>query len=88
MAVDSIARFDLAIPMEELSANPSPLEKLLDWHDFKQIHVVPSGKIQNSGAQAEMAPSDYTDLWNANKFDMLLYHWVRAIYLARLACTI
>ena len=36
-AVDSISRFDLAIPMEELSANPKPLEKLLDWHDFSQV---------------------------------------------------
>ena len=64
------------------------MEDLLDWHNFKNIHVVPSGKIQNNRAEVEESEQVFSDMWKANKFDNVLYTWVRAVYLARLACRI
>lgn len=87
-AVRTLAAFDLAIPMEELSAHPQPLQDLLGWTSFKDIHVVPTGKIMNTEAMALMPASEFDRLWAANRFDNVLYGWVRAVFLTRINCRI
>merc|ERR1719231_268175 len=46
-AVRTLSRFDLAIPMEELSAHTAPLAELLGWRNFETTQFVPSGKVIN-----------------------------------------
>ena len=85
-AVATLCRFDLAIPMELLSAHPEPLGALLGWGDFSESHVVPSGKVVDTKAEAELGPADHAALWDANRLDLVLYAWVKATYLARIHC--
>lgn len=85
-AVRTLARFDLAIPMELLSAHPEPLRNLLGWKNFEQSHVVSAGKVVNNDASSELSTQVYHVLWDANKLDIILYHWTSAVYLARLNC--
>ena len=85
-AVRTLARFDLAIPMEYLSDHTAPLTNLLGWTNFDKSHVVPSGKIINNEATKELSPLQYAKLWDANKLDIILYRWTCAVYLARLYC--
>ena len=85
-AVSTLCRFDLAVPMELLSAHPEPLGDLLDWKDFSQTHVVPSGKVVDSDAHSMLSEEEYAQLWDANRLDLILYAWVRAVYLARINC--
>lgn len=87
-AVRTLCRFDLAIPMEELSGHTQPLADLLGWSHFEDTHFVPSGNVVNNDAAAELSPADFVLLWEVNKLDMVLYHWVRAVYLARIHCLI
>ena len=87
-AVRTLSRFDLAIPMEELSAHTAPLAELLGWRNFETTQFVPSGKVINNDAVAELAPAEYLQLWDDNKLDMVLYHWIRAVYLARIHCSL
>ena len=74
--------------MEDLKQTPSPLVELTGWHNnVTETHVVPSGEVRNSGVRnAVSGAAEYNALWDANKMDMLLYNWVRAVYLARVAC--
>jgi|AntAceMinimDraft_1070359.scaffolds.fasta_scaffold119928_2 hypothetical protein len=86
-AVRTLAAFDLAVPMELLSAHPEPLGDLLGWRDFRETHVVPSGKVVNNDArQGELTASEYAALEDANRLDLILYAWVKATYLARIHC--
>ena len=87
-AVRNLARFDLVIPMELLSDHPEPLTGLLGWTDFGKTHVVPSGKVVNNDASTELSKGQYVALWDANKLDILLYHWACAVYLTRMNCKI
>jgi len=84
--VRTLASFDLAVPMELLSAHPEPLGGLLGWHDFRETHVVPSGKVVNNDAHDELTPQEYAAMEDANRLDLILYAWVKAIYLARIHC--
>ena len=52
-AVTTISAFDLASPMEDLSAHPGPLADILDWHNYKvrtpnDIRRRPRGEAHNS----------------------------------------
>ena len=85
-AVRTLAHFDLAIPMEELSNHTEPLGSLLGWSHFESTQFVPSGRIVNNDALAELPTQAYQQLWDDNKLDMVLYNWVRATYLARIHC--
>ena len=85
-AVRTLASFNLAVPMELLSAHPEPLGGLLGWHDFRETHVVPSGKVVNNDAHDELTPQEYAAMEDANRLDLILYAWVKAIYLARIHC--
>ena len=85
-AVRTLSRFDLAIPMEDLSAHTEPLAALLGWAHFETTQFVPSGKVVNNDAVAELPAAGYDQLWDDNKLDMVLYHWTRAVYLARIHC--
>jgi len=84
-AVLTLCRFDLAIPMELLSGQPGPVEGLLGWRDFSVTHVVPSGKVVNTDA-AQVLGRDFRRFWDANRLDLVLHAWCKAVYLARLNC--
>ncbi|EJK52246.1 hypothetical protein THAOC_28507 [Thalassiosira oceanica] len=86
-AIRTLARFDLAIPMEYLSDHTAPLTNLLGWTNFEKSHVVPSGNVTNNEATKELSPLQYAKLWDANKLDIILYRWTCAVYLTRLNCT-
>lgn len=85
-AVQTAARFDLVVPMELLSDHTEPLAELLGWTDFSQTHVVPSGKVVNNDAKDKLSPENYDLLWNQNRYDMLLYTWLKAVFLIRVNC--
>mmetsp|Transcript_3038 Transcript_3038/g.3570 ORF Transcript_3038/g.3570 Transcript_3038/m.3570 type:complete len:514 (+) Transcript_3038:137-1678(+) len=86
LAVRTLSRFDLVMPMELLSPHPEPLKDLLGWESMEKAHVVNIGKVQNSNAASDLTPEDYESFWNANKLDMVIYYWSRAVYLMRLHC--
>ena len=86
LAVRTLAAFDLAVPMELLSAHPEPLGTLLGWADFRETHVVPSGKVVNNDAHGELSAEEYASLEDANRLDRILYAWITATYLARIHC--
>mmetsp|Transcript_34341 Transcript_34341/g.100995 ORF Transcript_34341/g.100995 Transcript_34341/m.100995 type:complete len:530 (+) Transcript_34341:61-1650(+) len=85
-AVKTLAKFDLAIPMELFDEHHEPLQHLLGWTNFEKSHVVNMGKVQNNDATTELNSDVYDVLWEANKLDFVLYYWTCAIYLARLNC--
>ena len=72
--------------MEELSNHTEPLGSLLGWTHFESTQFVPSGRIVNNDALAELPTQAYQQLWDDNKLDMVLYNWARATYLARIYC--
>eukprot|EP00980_Cylindrotheca_fusiformis_P014655 scaffold3987_cov134-Cylindrotheca_fusiformis.AAC.5 len=85
-SVRTLARFDLVIPMEELSRHPEPLTEVFGWTNFSMIHVVTTGKIVNNKASSELPSTEYDLLWQSNSLDMILYYWTWAVYLTRLHC--
>ena len=85
-AVETLAKFDLAIPMELFDEHHEPLQHLLGWTNFEKTHVINMGKVQNNDASAELNSDVFDVLWEANKLDFVLYYWTCAIYLARLNC--
>ena len=85
-AVETLAKFDLAIPMELFDEHHEPLQHLLGWTNFEKTHVVNMGKVQNNDASAELNSDVFDVLWEANKLDFVLYYWTCAVYLARLNC--
>jgi hypothetical protein len=89
VAVKTLSKFDLVIPMELLSKHPEPLTELLGWTDFSQAHVVPSGKVVKTDALTELGDEvTFMKMWEANKLDMVLYNWIKAVYLTRINCKI
>lgn len=85
-AIRTLSRFDLAIPMELMSEHHKPVTNLLGWTNFEKEHVVNIGKVQNNDASNDLAKGEYEALWDANALDMILFHWVSAVYLTRLNC--
>eukprot|EP00980_Cylindrotheca_fusiformis_P014658 scaffold3987_cov134-Cylindrotheca_fusiformis.AAC.8 len=80
-AIRTLANFDLAIPMEELSGHPEPLTDMFGWTNFSTTHVVTKGKIINNDAKDEMSTRMHDILWQTNSLDMILYYWTLAVYL-------
>lgn len=85
-AIKALAKFDLIIPMELLSDHPEPLRNLLGWENFEKSHVVNMGKVVNNDASSELSSEVFDVLWDVNKLDIVIYHWISAVYLARLNC--
>lgn len=86
MAVQTLAKFDLVLLTQEMSTHPEPIRSVLGWTNLNHTHVVPSKTVMNSNAASELTKLEYSILWNANRFDMILYHWMQAVYMARLQC--
>eukprot|EP00588_Corethron_pennatum_P020259 CAMPEP_0194327154 /NCGR_PEP_ID=MMETSP0171-20130528/39840_1 /TAXON_ID=218684 /ORGANISM="Corethron pennatum, Strain L29A3" /LENGTH=453 /DNA_ID=CAMNT_0039087001 /DNA_START=10 /DNA_END=1368 /DNA_ORIENTATION=- len=72
-AVRTLARFDLAIPMELMSDNRRPLTDMLGWDNFEKVHVVNMGVVQNSNAANVLPAGEFDALWDANSLDMILF---------------
>jgi len=85
-AVRTLTQFDVAIPMEDLSEHPEPLQDLLGWHDFSITHVVSDGKVVNNDAHGELGTEEHLKLFDANRLDYILHSWTHAVYLARAYC--
>ena len=85
-SIRTLARFDLAIPMELLSEHPDGLRELVGWDNFSNSHVVNIGKVKNTDASTELNKEMYDVLWEANKLDFILHYWISAVYLTRLYC--
>eukprot|EP00873_Tetraselmis_striata_P023697 jgi/Tetstr1/443961/TSEL_031912.t1 len=85
-AVSTLSRFDLAIPLDLLSTEPQVVTDVLGWHDLSNSHVVNHGPVYKSQARSFLTDAHYEELWDANRLDLVLYAWVRAVYLARLHC--
>eukprot|EP00978_Attheya_sp_CCMP212_P030725 scaffold114072_cov51-Attheya_sp.AAC.1 len=88
-AIRTLSRFDLVIPMELLKQHPQPLNDLLGWeHDEQAQHIVSAGQVINSNARTALPDdTEYNTLWDANRLDMILYHWTKAVYLTRIHCS-
>lgn len=86
LAIETLSQFHLTIPMELLSDHTGTLRNLLGWTTFERDHVVPSGKVINTAALSQLSRAEYDALWSVNWLDMILYHWSRAIFLARIHC--
>jgi nucleoid-associated protein YgaU len=88
-AIRTLSRFDLVIPMELLKQHPQPLNDLLGWeHDAQAQHIVNAGNVLNSNARTVLPDdTEYNALWDANRLDMILYHWTKAVYLTRIHCS-
>ena len=87
MAAETLANFDLVLILELMSSHSSQmLTRTLGWTHLEKNHVVPSGKVENNHAAAALSKDIYDSLWEANRFDMILYHWMKAVHLARSQC--
>lgn len=82
-AVRTLAAFDLAIPIESMSADHGPVEEALGWTDFTKEHVVNMGQVRNNDASNTLPPAEYHALWDANALDVILWRWTSAVYTAR-----
>lgn len=86
-AVENLAKFDVVLILELMSSHSkNMLTSSLGWTDFEKSHVVPSGKVENNHADTALKTQEYETMWEANRFDMLLYHWMKAVHLVRLQC--
>lgn len=87
LAIRTLCRFDLVIPMESMNEHPEPLQNVLGWKNLEETHVVSLGAIANTDAHSVLPKKHHDVLWDANRFDMILYHWAKAVYLARIHCS-
>jgi len=86
-AVENLAKFDLVLILELMSHHSMEMMKrTLGWTNFKHNHVVPSGQVENSHADKDLSPEQYDYLWDANRFDMILYYWMKAVHLVKMQC--
>ena len=85
-AVRNLARFHLVIPLEVVWTDPQPLTDVLGWTNLKEVHVVPSGKVRDNDALSKLPKEQYRVLWDANRLDIILHAWSKAVYMARIHC--
>lgn len=88
MAAETLAKFDLVLILELMSSHSSQmLTRSLGWTKLDKNHVVPSGKVQNNHAIGALTKDEYDFLWDANRFDMILYFWMKAVHMVRAKCS-
>lgn len=88
MAAETLAKFDLVLILELMSSHSSKmLTRSLGWTKLDKNHVVPSGKVQNNNANGALSKDEYDFLWDANRFDMILYLWMKAVHMVRAQCS-
>ena len=99
-AIRSLSQHDLILPMDVMTRDDlgkTALQQILGWDKFevkgrgqhgdkKGGHVVTTGGIKNSNAREHFSSDDFQKLWEENWLDNILYHWCRAVFLARLHC--
>jgi hypothetical protein len=87
-AIRTLSRFDLVLILELMSSHSSRiLKKSLGWTKLEKNHVVPSGKVENNHATESLPKDLYDQLWEANRFDMILYYWMKAVHLLHVLCS-
>jgi hypothetical protein len=86
-AIRTLSKFDLVLILELMSSHSSRiLKESLGWSKLEKNHVVPSGKVENNHAKETLPKDLYDKLWEANRFDMILYHWMKAVHLLQVLC--
>lgn len=99
-AVRALSLHDLVLPMEVMTRDDLgkvAMQELLGWDRFdakgrflggdkETGHVVTQGEVRNSKAREHFSREEYRRLWMDNWLDNVLYHWCRAVFLARLHC--
>jgi len=87
-AIRNLSRFDLVIPLELLwkPEHSILLKDVLGWDKLDEVHVVPTGKVEKTDAKAKVSPEQYEVLWNANRLDMILHAWSKALFLSKIHC--
>ncbi|KAI2492504.1 hypothetical protein MHU86_22044 [Fragilaria crotonensis] len=87
MAAKTLSKFDLVLILELMSSHSSKmLVETLGWTNLAKIHVVSSGKIKGSSASQALTKDVYDALWEGNRFDMILYLWMKAVQMIRSQC--
>jgi hypothetical protein len=86
MAVRTLSKFDLVLITEEMTTHPEPIKSVLGWTNLDKVQVVSSGKVMNSDT-ASLSKEEYDVLWDANRWDIILYYWMKAVYLTRIQCS-
>ncbi|CAM9474717.1 unnamed protein product [Ectocarpus fasciculatus] len=90
-AMNVLRRFNLVLVLEFVEDEMWALEEAFGW-SFPRKQWLPDEheavRLDKKSVKAmEDLPSDmWTDVLNANVFDLLLFHWVKRLYLERRAC--
>jgi hypothetical protein len=88
MAAKTLSKFDLVLILELMSSHSSKmLVETLGWTNLTEIHVVSTGKIQDSRASQALSKDVYDVLWEGNRFDIILYLWMKAVQMVRSQCS-
>ncbi|KAI2492502.1 hypothetical protein MHU86_22042 [Fragilaria crotonensis] len=87
MAAKTLSKFDLVLVLELMPSYSSKmLVETLGWNNLSEIHVVSAGKVHGSSASRALAKDVYDALWDDNRFDMILYLWMKAVQMIRSQC--
>ena len=88
MAAKTLSKFDLVLILELMSSHSSRmLVETLGWTNLAKIHVVSTGTIKDSRASQALSKDVYDALWEGNRFDMILYLWMKAVQMVRSQCS-
>jgi Sulfotransferase family len=88
MAAETLSNFDLVLILELISSHSSKvITKSIGWTELEKNHVVPSGKVENNHASGALPKDVYDALWEANRFDMILYLWIKAVHITKSRCS-
>ncbi|KAJ1451853.1 hypothetical protein M885DRAFT_487354 [Pelagophyceae sp. CCMP2097] len=83
-ALDSLENFHIVAPTK-WQAHAKPLWQALGFTKLDEVHIVPSGKIQDSKAD-EIGADDLRSLKEKNHLDYIVWAWVRRAFLERIHC--
>lgn len=88
MAAETLSNFDLVVILELISSYSSiMITRSIGWTKLEKNHVVPSGKVENNHASGALPQDVYDALWEANRFDMILYLWMKAVHITKSRCS-
>lgn len=85
----TLAKFHLVIILElssdSIMANKT--SQVLGWKQSQQVHTVNIGHAMNTNARSQLSTDEYNRLWEGNRWDVLLYEWIKAVDLTRWHCS-
>ena len=84
-ALANLERFHVVAPTKWQAA-AKPLWSRLGFTKLDEVHIVPSGKIQDSKGDDQFDPLHYAQLKRDNHLDYLLFAWARRAFLEHVKC--